>query len=962
MRLEVAALIRAPDPLLVPAAPGQPAGDFMRLWSEGEAESQPAPSGHPIAAEDARTASVPRAGDAEADRHCGLDDGPDLPSPPPAEWHHAAAQAAAMPVSDRSDTGTEPQAATVRAGATLAPGNPRHITAPAMPLPNANRPDGTLEPQAAPARSGEEPPPAGLRYTAAPAVPFGASCGPDNEPDPQAAPARAGVATPPADPRQPAAPAMPFATSNRPHNEPDPQAEPTRAGVATPPADPQRAAVATAPLPVSRRPENVPDVPNKPDPYQPAPRPQGSDRADASATKPVPFRLDPFAATTTRAPEQGPVPPRHARPPDSVAARGNIAGPIPARTAPLTHAPQPEVRGTAAPTDVRIEESAAPHVPQAAGAPEPQRGAAASRRAQTLLPRPPGASAPIFAAPSRVPTPPVARPAVLPDPIVGAAPLPTHAGTAPRNIPASAGLALPVPSPQPLRASTQPAAADPGARSATGPANAGVRPMPAHITGPDAQPPIPPGPLHGGTEPEAPPPLTVLSRRPPAFDTGRTPTTGPSARSDPDTYPTRQDLASRAYGPVSLRVTPQEVAEAGPGLAEPPAPDRQAAGASPPRPPPGGVEAWLPARSAAAASRANDAPVAAALAPGLFPPTSRHPKVNAPAATDPATGGTADPGARKPVSPPPPAQAQSALSPPLNPKPHIAAPTGQPRDIATTLRASPPTRPRPELQGYSVPGEPDRTPTPATPSQTHPAGPPVSADSANWTLPTARTADSPQSRLPASREGLGGTDAPMVAQAQPTPGTANTRPLSTPPTPQAAIPAPVVPLNADMAPPPGPEPADPGSGPVSGPAASPDPAAARPETAAPRPPPAPSQQIAEAMRLAIGNRLDLTLAPEELGRLTLSFQPDGDGVRVHLVAERAETLDLLRRHAPELATELRAAGYDSASFSFGRSGPGPGTSRADGADPQADAPADNPASAPARARPTLAAGTLDLRL
>ncbi len=119
------------------------------------------------------------------------------------------------------------------------------------------------------------------------------------------------------------------------------------------------------------------------------------------------------------------------------------------------------------------------------------------------------------------------------------------------------------------------------------------------------------------------------------------------------------------------------------------------------------------------------------------------------------------------------------------------------------------------------------------------------------------------------------------------------------------------------------------------------------------------------MRISDGNQIDLVLTPEELGRVTISFQGEGDSLRVHLNAERPETLDLLRRHLPDLAAELRAMGYESPGFSFGgmrhpRSGqPQPGTAQ------DADGPgATQPSTAPAAPRSTLAgmSGSLDLRL
>lgn len=69
---------------------------------------------------------------------------------------------------------------------------------------------------------------------------------------------------------------------------------------------------------------------------------------------------------------------------------------------------------------------------------------------------------------------------------------------------------------------------------------------------------------------------------------------------------------------------------------------------------------------------------------------------------------------------------------------------------------------------------------------------------------------------------------------------------------------------------------------------------------------------------ARGQGLDLVLAPEELGRVRLTMIAEGDVMRVHLVADRPETLDLMRRHADQLANEFRSAGYRDAEMTFGQ--------------------------------------------
>lgn len=68
--------------------------------------------------------------------------------------------------------------------------------------------------------------------------------------------------------------------------------------------------------------------------------------------------------------------------------------------------------------------------------------------------------------------------------------------------------------------------------------------------------------------------------------------------------------------------------------------------------------------------------------------------------------------------------------------------------------------------------------------------------------------------------------------------------------------------------------------------------------------------------------VELTLAPEELGNLRITLIPDGDTMRINLVAERPETLDLLRRHAAQLTQEFRQAGFSGTSLGFAQGGSG----------------------------------------
>lgn len=81
-----------------------------------------------------------------------------------------------------------------------------------------------------------------------------------------------------------------------------------------------------------------------------------------------------------------------------------------------------------------------------------------------------------------------------------------------------------------------------------------------------------------------------------------------------------------------------------------------------------------------------------------------------------------------------------------------------------------------------------------------------------------------------------------------------------------------------------------------------------------------ANQIAVAIDRQSGGPTEIKLNPEELGRVKLSLVSSEGVVTLNLVAERAETQDLLRRHIDVLAQELRNIGFADISFSFGAEG------------------------------------------
>lgn len=66
--------------------------------------------------------------------------------------------------------------------------------------------------------------------------------------------------------------------------------------------------------------------------------------------------------------------------------------------------------------------------------------------------------------------------------------------------------------------------------------------------------------------------------------------------------------------------------------------------------------------------------------------------------------------------------------------------------------------------------------------------------------------------------------------------------------------------------------------------------------------------------------VEVSLRPEELGRVRMQILSNEQGVLMNITAERSETLDMLRRHIDQLHRDLTAMGYDNPRFSFGHEG------------------------------------------
>lgn len=125
-----------------------------------------------------------------------------------------------------------------------------------------------------------------------------------------------------------------------------------------------------------------------------------------------------------------------------------------------------------------------------------------------------------------------------------------------------------------------------------------------------------------------------------------------------------------------------------------------------------------------------------------------------------------------------------------------------------------------------------------------------------------------------------------------------------------------------------------------------------------------AQQLIEMANLAPNRPVEIALNPQELGRVRMTLHPSDGGMQVALMADRPETIDLLRRNIEMLANEFRELGYTSISFSFsgsdsGRDGHLESEDKADPAVPQ-DA-LDQPSLTPVSPSITPSGG-VDLRL
>lgn len=125
-----------------------------------------------------------------------------------------------------------------------------------------------------------------------------------------------------------------------------------------------------------------------------------------------------------------------------------------------------------------------------------------------------------------------------------------------------------------------------------------------------------------------------------------------------------------------------------------------------------------------------------------------------------------------------------------------------------------------------------------------------------------------------------------------------------------------------------------------------------------------AHQIVRALPGGTGQEVAVVLSPEELGTVRMVMQAKGENLVLHIHADRAETLDLMRRSSDQLVQDLRNSGFTQVSLDFSQSRRNPtpqpqAASMAQTYAPGQSAPALPDTPAPARRQ---AAGGLDLRL
>jgi len=83
-------------------------------------------------------------------------------------------------------------------------------------------------------------------------------------------------------------------------------------------------------------------------------------------------------------------------------------------------------------------------------------------------------------------------------------------------------------------------------------------------------------------------------------------------------------------------------------------------------------------------------------------------------------------------------------------------------------------------------------------------------------------------------------------------------------------------------------------------------------------PPHITQAIAQSLHASGDKSVEIALNPAELGRVRIIMTPSETGMTVNILADRPETLDLMRRNIDDLGRSISDLGYEDINFSFGQ--------------------------------------------
>ena len=102
-----------------------------------------------------------------------------------------------------------------------------------------------------------------------------------------------------------------------------------------------------------------------------------------------------------------------------------------------------------------------------------------------------------------------------------------------------------------------------------------------------------------------------------------------------------------------------------------------------------------------------------------------------------------------------------------------------------------------------------------------------------------------------------------------------------------------------------------------------------------------AMQMTQGVKGHTNGVVEITLQPEELGRIKMTISTLETGIAISVLAERSETFEMMRRYATALTKELESLGFDTVDLSFAQTEQN-GTDRERPEEPQGKSTSDKP--------------------